>query len=142
MSNEQPDWNNPKIIARNKEAAHVPLKPYTNMRDALEGCESATLSLNGQWAFNYAARVELAPDNFFATAYNTSAWATIPVPSNWEMHGYGKPIYINWGYPFPQDGIPREYPRTATGQPLPPIPEDDTPTGSYRRDFILPADWN
>ncbi|TFG67060.1 MAG: hypothetical protein E4H27_09470 [Anaerolineales bacterium] len=142
MSHKLPDWNNPEVIARSKEPAHCPLKPYANLRDALAGDKPATQSLNGLWAFNWAPLVEKAPEGFFAGEYDTGAWASIPVPSNWEMHGYGKPIYINWGYPFPQNGIAREYPKTATGHPLPPIPDDDTPTGSYRRDFTVPADWS
>ena len=142
MRHELPDWNNPDVIARSKEPAHCPLKPYANQRDALTGGKSAIQSLNGLWAFNWVPLEEQAPDDFFAGEYDTSTWASIPVPSNWEMHGYGKPIYINWGYPFPQNGIAREYPKTATGHPLPPIPDDDTPTGSYRRNFTLPADWS
>jgi beta-galactosidase/beta-glucuronidase len=141
MNNQPDDWNNPEVIARGKEPSHVPLKPYTKLSDALTGDKAVTQSLNGPWAFYYAPLVEHAPDNFFTPNYDTSGWATIPVPSNWEMHGYGKPIYINWGYPFPQNGIPREYPKTAKDQPLPPIPEDDTPVGSYRRDFNIPDDW-
>ena len=32
--------------------------------------------------------------------------------------------------------------KTPTGQPLPPIPDDDTPTGSYRREFTIPENWD
>ena len=28
-------------------------------------------------------------------------WQTIKVPSNWELQGYGQPIYTNIVYPFP-----------------------------------------
>jgi beta-galactosidase len=70
------------------------------------------------------------------------------VPGNWQMQGadragrYGKPIYVSWGYPFPQDGIPRTDPQVAKDWPLPPTPEDDNPVGSYRRAFIVPESWN
>ncbi|MDF1512620.1 MAG: beta-galactosidase, partial [Anaerolineae bacterium] len=120
MSNTLPDWNNPAVIDRNKEHGHVPLKPYINISDALTDTAPLTRSLNGKWAFHWAPRVELAPEEFYTPDYDLSEWELIPVPSNWEMHGYDKPIYINWGYPFPQNGIPREYPQTATGSPLPP----------------------
>lgn len=142
MSQQPYDWNNPDVIARGKEPAHCPLKPYANKREALTGDKSATQSLNGLWAFDWVPLVEQAPDDFFAVDYDTGTWASIPVPSNWELHGYGTPIYINWGYPFPQNGIPREYSKTATEHPLPLIPEDDTPAGSYRRDFTIPAGWS
>ena len=37
MRNPRPDWDNPDVIARGKEPAHVPLQPYANARDALAG---------------------------------------------------------------------------------------------------------
>ena len=33
----------------------------------------------------------------------SSSWKDIPVPSNWEMEGYGTPIYTNITYPFKRD---------------------------------------
>jgi beta-galactosidase len=65
--------------------------------------------------------------NFFEESFDVSKWAEIPVPSNWELQGYGTPIYSNITYPFPKN---------------PPfIPHEDNPVGSYRRDFNLPASW-
>ena len=113
MSKQVPDWNNPEVIERGKEPAHVPLIPYSCIDDALGSDKSATLSLNGLWAFRWTPLVEQAPEEFYGIDYDHSQWDTIAVPSNWELHGYGTPIYINWGYPFPQNGIAREYPKTA-----------------------------
>jgi hypothetical protein len=48
------------------------------------------------------------------------------VPSNWELHGYDRPIYANVLYPFPVD---------------PPRVPDDNPTGCYRTYFDLPQGW-
>ena len=48
------------------------------------------------------------------------------VPSNWEMHGFGRPIYTNVVYPFPLN---------------PPRVPDDNPTGCYRTYFNLPKEW-
>lgn len=56
-----------------------------------------------------------------------SGWDEIPVPSNWQMHGYGIPIYTNVRYPFPADP--------------PHIPHDYNPVGSYRTEFEAPPDW-
>ena len=50
----------------------------------------------------------------------------IEVPGNWEMQGYGIPIYTNFKYPWP---ITSPY-----------VPKDN-PTGCYRRDFDLPSGW-
>jgi len=56
-----------------------------------------------------------------------SKWDEIPVPSNWQMHGYGRPIYLNMRYPFPVNP--------------PYIPHDYNPVGSYRIDFRIPGTW-
>ena len=139
----KPDWNNPDVISRNKEAAHVPLLPYTTESAALaERTSPYQQSLNGEWRFHYAPTPTAAPADFHAADFDVSAWDTLPVPSNWELHGYGKPIYINWGYPFPQDGQARVYPQEAVANPLPAIPDDDNPTGSYVRTFTIPKNWD
>ena len=39
------------------------------------------------------------PRDFFRADFDESGWAEIPVPSNWELHGYDKPIYLNIRYP-------------------------------------------
>ncbi|MEV0412954.1 sugar-binding domain-containing protein [Streptomyces sp. NPDC050448] len=46
------------------------------------------------------------------------------VPSHWQLHGYGRPIYVNIAYPIPVD---------------PPFVPDENETGDYRRTFDLPA---
>jgi len=35
-----------------------------------------------------------------ATAYDDAAWGEMPVPGNWELNGYGYPIYTNVIYCF------------------------------------------
>ena len=40
-------------------------------------------SLDGAWQFHYSPTPEGAPVNFYTDAYNSSAWASIIVPSNW-----------------------------------------------------------
>jgi len=34
------------------------------------------------------------------TEFNTSQWDDIKVPSNWELEGFGIPIYVNHQYEF------------------------------------------
>ena len=57
------------------------------------------LSLNGTWKFHYVSEPSQRPLDFFKTTYDVSTWDTIPVPSNWEMQGYDKPLYCNVEYP-------------------------------------------
>jgi len=83
------------------------------------------LSLNGDWRFSYHERAD-EPECFSAPDYDDADWATIPVPSHWQLNGYGHPIYTNVRYPFPVD---------------PPRVPDENPTGDYRREFDVPADW-
>jgi len=139
-----PDWNNPQVTSRNREPAHATLVPYADAATALAGDREASpffKLLNGDWHFAWSPTPAAAPAGFYREDFDAGDWDTIPVPGNWQMQGYGKPIYVNWGYPFPQDGKPRTLPPIARDRPLLPIPEDDNPTGCYRRTFTVPADW-
>ena len=53
------------------------------------------------------------------------------MPANWELEGFGTPIYTNHPYPF-------YWKQTPTP---PDIPDGWNPVGSYRRDFTLPKGW-
>ena len=54
----------------------------------------------------------------------------ITVPGNWEVQGFGVPIYTNTFYEF------------APHNPQPPLLPEDIPAGVYRRSFELPTDWD
>lgn len=56
--------------------------------------------MNGNWKFNWVKQPSERPVDFYKTSYDVSGWKEIPVPSNWEMHGYGTPIYTNITYPI------------------------------------------
>ena len=68
------------------------------------------ISLNGSWRFLFANTPEEVPQNFFSTSFRDGKWKTIPVPSNWEMEGYGDPIFRNVPTPFKSNPpfVPRE----------------------------------
>ncbi|NIP26878.1 MAG: DUF4981 domain-containing protein [Phycisphaerae bacterium] len=126
----KPDWENPEVIGINKEPAHCTLVPYPDTRMALKADRTASpfyKSLNGNWKFHWVRKPADRPVDFYKVEYDVSDWKEIPVPSNWQMHGYGIPIYLNIPYPFP---------------PNPPhIPHDYNPVGSYRRQFTFPRKW-
>ena len=61
-------------------------------------------SLNGDWKYYYASNHSARVPDFWKPGFNDKQWATIPVPSNVEMHGYGIPIYVNDTYPWPDRG--------------------------------------
>ena len=75
------------------------------------------------------------PVNFYKPNYDVSGWKEIPVPSNWEMYGYGTPIYTNITYPH------RNNPPFIQGKKGYTIMDEPNPVGSYRRDFNIPDDW-
>ena len=62
---------------------------------------------------------------------------SFPVPANWEINGYGTPIYVSAGYPFKID------PPRVMGEPKASYTtyKERNPVGQYRRTFILPAGW-
>ena len=125
---EPPYWEQPEVYAINKLPARASLTPYLATDAALRRGESElVLSLNGEWNFRWTAQPDEAPEGFWAEGYDDSAWDKMPVPGNWEIEGYGYPIYTNVNYPHPNNP--------------PYIPHNDNPTGCYRKTFTLPEGW-
>ena len=128
---EVPDWENPAVFAEGREPVRATAFPYPSAAEALRGDHATSpwfKSLNGEWDFNYSPTPAQRPGDFYRLDYNTSKWNKIEVPSNWELQGYGTPIYTNMDYPF---------------EPNPPhIPHDDNPVGSYVRHFAIPQSWD
>lgn len=128
---EHHDWEDHHVLQINREPARAYFLPYG------EQPNDRTLSLNGAWKFRWTPTPEQRTINFFATDFDDSRWATLAVPANWEVNGYGTPIYISAGYPFRID------PPRVMSEPK----KDWTtyvernPTGQYRRTFTLPSDW-
>ncbi len=124
------DWENPDMIGRNKEAPHSTLLPFADVTTALEGDPANSpwyQSLDGLWKFHWSPKPADRPVDFYQPSFDVSQWDEIPVPSNWQMQGYGTPIYTNFVYPFPPDP--------------PHIPHDSNPVGSYRTSFAMPSRW-
>jgi beta-galactosidase len=141
LSASAPDWENEQVLHINTEAPHATFVPFATVEQALQNDFTNSpfyLSLDGEWKFNWSPRPELRPTNFFETNFNDSKWKTIAVPSNWEMQGYGVPIYLGSGYTFKID------PPRVMGEP----PTNWTafvqrnPVGSYRKIIELPQLWD
>lgn len=136
-----PDWENEQVLHRNTEAPRVAATPFATAEQAREGVDEHSplrLSLDGSWKFSYVPQPDQAPGGFSAPSFDDSAWTNLPVPANWETHGFGTPIYLGSGYPFkiapPQVTVPPPTNWTAFTQ--------RDPVGSYRRTFTLPETWN
>jgi beta-galactosidase len=123
------DWENPAVYEVNKEAPHASFMLYTDKAAVIKDDFTKSpfyQSLNGTWKFNYTAKVADRIKDFYKPELNTSQWKDIPVPSNWELQGFGVPIYTNITYPFPKN---------------PPYVGEDNPVGTYRREFTVPVEW-
>lgn len=135
------DWENPKVVGRNKAPRHCTLMPYSDRSTALQGTKEASefyQSLNGNWKFHWVPNPDERPVDFYQLGYDVSGWNEIPVPSNWEMQGYGIPIYTNVTYPYANDP-PRV---TSTPPTYYTAYSQRDPVGSYRRAFTIPAEWD
>lgn len=75
---------------------------------------------DSEWTF---ALFDSAEAGLASVHSSTRQGKPIPVPSNWMMVGYDKPIYTNVKYPFPC---------------APPVVPHENPTGVYRVGFALP----
>jgi beta-galactosidase/beta-glucuronidase len=124
------DWENPHCIAINRLPAHTSGFPYPDEASALSRDPTSSpwvISLYGKWKFHLAPNPVTLPEGFYEETFADVGWDEIEVPGNWMMQGYDKPIYCNHKMPIPNN---------------PPfVPQDDNPTGLYRRQFELPANW-
>lgn len=94
--------------------------------------------LNGEWKFHWVDHPDKRPTDFFKVDFDSSAWQTIPVPSNVELQGYGTPIYCNHPYAFKKD------PPFVMGEPPAHFTtfNERNPVSSYLKTFALPDSWD
>lgn len=85
------------------------------------------VSLNGEWKFHWVNDPKQRPTTFQNINYDDSEWTTIPVPANWEVEGFGKPIYLDERYPFTTK--------------WPDAPADYNPVGTYRKFIDIDSEF-
>lgn len=88
--------------------------------------DAASLDLSGVWRFRLSPSLERAPEGVERLGFDDSSWCDLPVPSCWQLHGHGSPIYTSCAYPFPVD---------------PPYVPDQNEIGDHRLVFDLPDNW-
>ena len=129
FSQQQNDWENPSVIGMNKQAPHATLIPYQSVEAAMQFDPEQSeffRSLNGTWKFKWSPNTESRPLDFYTPGFDAGDWDDIEVPSNWQLKGYGIPIYTNIKHPFPAN---------------PPKILIDNPVGSYINKFTIPEAW-
>jgi beta-galactosidase len=127
----QNDWENSTIFEINKEPGHasfVPIETESSEINLDKAASPFVQLLNGNWKFKWSPKPADRPMDFYKPDVDVSHWDEIPVPANWQLHGYGKPIYTNVVYPFKVDP--------------PKIQHDNNPVGAYRRTFTIPEKWD
>ncbi|KAJ4483419.1 glycosyl hydrolases family 2, TIM barrel domain-containing protein [Lentinula aciculospora] len=130
----QPDWNNLKVLQKNRLPHRSYFFSYRNEEDALTYNEnlSTAISLNGTWKFQLVDNPLDSPMDFQSPSFDTTTWANIVVPGMWQLQGFGQPQYTNTVFPFSvsveSDGTPS-------------IPFEGNYTGSYVRKFSVPSEW-
>lgn len=135
LASQVPDWQNQHIFEINKEDPHVFYIPVSDMKyNVPKNFVNSNYykSLNGKWSFNWSKNSQNRPQDFYKPDYDFSNWKKINVPGNWELEGYGIPIYVNQSYEFMRKG----------NRPVPPnLPKNWNPVGSYITYFEIPHNW-
>ncbi|MDR2920027.1 MAG: DUF4981 domain-containing protein [Tannerella sp.] len=132
---QQNEWQDPRVNAINRAPMHTHYFAYESDVIAEKGERTLSknyLTLNGLWKFNWVQDADQRPMNFFRTDFNDKGWNNMKVPALWELNGYGNPVYVNNQYPW------RE--QFETNPPA--IPTENNHVGSYRKEIMIPADWN
>lgn len=134
LAQSESRWQNVNINQQNREPRRANFFAFENLEKAqsFDKKKSANyLSMEGMWKFNFVKDHNKRPANFFALKYDDSQWKDFPVPSLFELNGYGDATYKNIGYAW-----------ATQFDPNPPyISELNNYTGSYRRTFELPKNW-
>ena len=134
-SEKTPEWKNPAVNQMNREARRAAFFAFEDADKAKANDKTQSsryLSMEGKWRFCFVKDHNLAPKDFFSLKYDDSQWVDFPVPGLFEIEGYGDKIYKNVGYSW----------GTTFNSNPPFIGETNNYTGSYRREFELPSNWN
>jgi beta-galactosidase len=141
LNGQQADWENESVFQIYKLPPRASFYPYESMELAMadEPAFSAYFqSLNGYWPFHWVEKPADRPTDFYLESFDAASWDSILVPSNWQLQGYGYPIYVNIPYAFAD---PRA-PIADLKKPDPPrVPKEYNPVGSYIKDFNIPESW-
>ncbi len=141
---------NEQVLGENKLDAHASFTSYASESAALKGTMGLQLNLDGLWKFNWVKNPNNRPTTFMNPLEDVSHWDSIKVPANWEIEGYGIPIYVNHQYEFSDYKAPIADDMEMTTDPsngrrvpknLGDVPDKYNPVGSYRRDFNIGETW-
>ena len=117
------EWQDPAVFEVNK------LYPRANIRDNNQSADNFNIEwLDGTWKFHYVPNADERPTDFFRTDFDDNSWGTIKVPGNWELNGYGVPVYVNTTNDFDNSQLPK-------------VPVKGNAVGSYRKWVNIDKKW-
>ena len=134
VEKKAPWWMDPTVNRVNVMTPRASFFAYETEELASKMKKEASsryMSLEGKWKFDWVKDHDKAPANFYVAGYDDSKWVEFPVPGLFEINGYGDRIYKNVGYAW----------ATQFASNPPYIEEKNNYTGSYRKEFEIPADW-
>lgn len=136
----QREWENEKVFQVNREPAHATAIPFSSEQQAIANIDSNASfyqNINGLWKFKWAKSPNERPKDFYKKNFNDSEWVDFKVPANWEVNGYGTPIYTNITYPFKVDppAIMKAVDTSWTKS------KEPNPVGSYRKQIKIADEW-
>ncbi|MCQ2327539.1 MAG: hypothetical protein MJZ71_08260 [Bacteroidales bacterium] len=132
-------WNDLNVYQKNKVYPHVNVIDAEKKSEAFKDIfyrinseenkkYSKLLNSRGDnpvWKFFYVENPASLPEGIEKMDY--SQWADIKVPGNWELQGFGTPVYVNTTNEFKSNP--------------PYAPTEYNPVGCYARKFSVPEDW-
>ncbi|NLJ00506.1 MAG: DUF4981 domain-containing protein [Bacteroidales bacterium] len=136
---ERPYWQDVNVVKVNKEYPRTQFMTFNNKSEALNSRfeeSSYYISLNGTWKFYFVDGYKQLPENITDSVVSMDGWNDIEVPGNWEIQGFGMPIYVNHPYEF----VERD-PKTRLPKMAPPYLPEENPVGVYRREIEVPENW-
>lgn len=151
-------WQDPEVFAVNRLPAHAFTLAFPDAQSAAPEPDWANpyagssrfQLLNGNWAFRWSSNLDEAPAGFHRPGFDVSGWDAIPVPSPWQIHGFGQLYYFNSFHPYLADPrnpeLPKDTPRRDPARTdlaeAGWVPTVFNPVGSYRHTFTVPDEWN
>ncbi len=118
-------YEDPSVLHVGTEPNRAYYIPFGQAEAARHGARTSSdrfTLLSGNWRFQYYPSRFEVPEAFSEADFDTSSFDRLPVPSCWQMWGYGRHQYTNDRYPFPFD---------------PPYVPEENPCGAYITDFVL-----
>lgn len=114
-------WQDGKIFSYNTLPRNGLNSPLSIDGELQQQC------LSGSWHFAFFDSVNQVDDAMLGRDYDWDRHTTIAVPGEWQIQGYGTPIYTNIAYPYPVDT-----------HRIPHIDDSINPCGVYSRRFEVP----